>query len=325
MKRTSGLCFISLVLFAVVLSFAVGAVFAQDFPQKPIRIIVPYAPGGSNDATARIVADKINDVLGQRGLVDNRPGADQRIGTDMVAKSAPDGYTLLLTSTPSTFSVLFKKLPFDMEKDLVGITIGGRSPNFLFMNPSVPAKTVAELVALAKSKPGQLNYASSGVGQMPHLNGELFKMAAGVDIMHVPFKGSADSVKAVLGGHVEMGFGSVASSIAQIQAGTLRALAITGDKRSPLAPDVPTMVESGLNFVTYTWNGIFAPAKTSKEIVTKLNTAIVKILKMPDVVASLQKQGLDASPCTPEELDLFMKEDIAKWAKVVKSAGIQPQ
>ena len=325
MKRTSGLFFVSSVLCAVVLSFAVSAVFAQDYPQKAIRIIVPYAPGGSNDVTARIIADKLNEVLGQRGLVDNRPGADQRIGADMVAKAAPDGYTLLLTSTPSTFPCLFKKLPFDVEKDFVGITIGGRSPNFLFVNPSVPAKTVDELVKLAKSQPGKLNYATTGVGQMPHLNGEMFKMLAGVDIMHVPFKGSSESVKAVLGGHVEMGFGSVASSISQVQAGTLRALAITGDKRSPLAPDVPTMVESGLNFVTYTWNGIFAPAKTPKEIVTKLNTAIVKILKMPDVVESLKNNGLDASPSTPEELTAFMKEDIVKWAKVVKAAGIEPQ
>jgi tripartite-type tricarboxylate transporter receptor subunit TctC len=328
MNRKFRLCFASLLFCAGVFSFAVDVAFTQDYPQRPIRFIVPLAPGGASDITARIVAEKVKEVFGQPGLVENRPGADGRLGVDIVAKAEPDGYTLVfssngpITNAPS----LFKKLPYDPVKDLEPITPASQGANLLLVHPSVPAKSVEELVKLAKSNPGKFNYGSAGIGQPPHLNMELFKMIAGIDVMHVPFKGSGESMTALLGGHVNLAFSSFASSLPYVKAGTLRALAVTSAKRSSLLPDVPTMAELGYpEVVTYTWFGILAPAKTPKQIVTKLNTGFVQILAMPDVVERMHSQGLEPMSMTPEEFAAFVKSEIAKWGKVAKAGGIEPK
>ena len=312
----------------MVCSFAVGTAFAQDYPTKPIRLIVPTPPAGSTDTTARIIAEKLAVVLGQPVLVENRPGADGRIGTALVAKAAPDGYTILMAYNGpiSVAPSLFANLPYDPMKDLEPITLAGVSTDFLVVHPSLPVKSVAELVQLAKSRPGKLNYGTSGAGTTTHIDAEQFKSAAGIDIMPIMFKGSGDLMPAILGGHVDMAFSSVASSIPHIKAGSLRALAIASAKRSPLAPDVPTMVESGFpGIVTYIWIGAFAPAGTPRQIVAKLNTEIAKTLKMPDVVERMQRSGLEPSPSLPEEFAEFVKSDSAMWAKGLKAVGMQPQ
>lgn len=327
MKKGFRLWIAAFALCALWLGLAVGSALAQDYPNKPIRIIAPIAPGGSVDTAARIIADKLGPILGQPVLVENRPGASNRIGSDLVAKAAPDGYTILwVSNTHSIAPSMFKKMPYDAVKDFAPITLGASSPNFLVVHPSIPAKSVAELVKLAKSKPGKLNYGVSGLGEMPHLNGELFKGIAGIDIMVVPFKGSSLAVTALLGGHVDMAFGSVASLIPHIKAGAVRALAITSAKRSQLAPDVPTMVESGYpDFVSVTWNVVLAPAGTPKPIITKLNTEIIKVMRMPDVIERLAGAGLEPDPTTPEETADIIKKEIVRWGKVVKDAGIEPQ
>ncbi len=327
MNRKFRLRFVSLVLSAAVLGLAVGVALAQDYPKKPIRFIVPFAAGGGTDIVARVVGEKLGGILGQPVLVENRIGADGRIGTEMLAKAAPDGYTIaMITNLHSISPGLFKKLPYDPVKDFEAITLASSSPNFLLVHPSVPAKSAAELVKLAKSKPGKLNYGASGMGQTPHLNAELFKTIAGIDIMLVAFKGGSEAVTALLGGHLDMAFNSIGPSLPHVKAGTLRALAITSAKRLPLAPDVPTMVECGYpGFVTATWYGVLAPAGTPKQIVTKLNTEIVKILNMPDVRERLLTQGHEPDPTTPEEFAEYIKTEITRWGKVIKDARIPLQ
>lgn len=320
------MCFASLAIFAAIFSFAVGGAFAQDYPVKPIHVIVPTGAGGSTDTAARIVGEKLSVILGQPALIENKPGADSRIGCELVARAAPNGYTLLMTSNSiSQAPSIFKNLSYNPVKDFVPITLLTVNHAFLLVHPSCPAKSVADFIKLAKSKPGKLNFGSSGVGQTPHLNMELLKMKAGIDMMHVAFKGSGEAMISLLGGHTDTSFASIASSIQHVNAGTLRALAVTSAKRLPLAPDVPTLVESGFpDFVTSTWNGTFAPAGTPKDIVTKLNTAIVKVLEMPDVRERMLKAGFEPTSNTPEELAEVLKSEIVLWRKVIESIGIQP-
>jgi tripartite-type tricarboxylate transporter receptor subunit TctC len=304
---------------------AVGTAFAQGaYPSKPIRIVVPFAAAGTTDILARAVGNEMQKAMGQPVVVENRPGAGGNLGSDVVAKAAPDGYTLLVGAvSPQAINVtLYPKMPYDVMRDFVHITLIAAVPNVLEVHPSVPVKTVKELIALAKSKPGQLTYASSGSGTSIHLSAELFKTMAGVDMLHIPYKGSGPAITDLVGGQVQLMFDNLPSSIAQIKAGKLRAIAVTTLKRSPALPDVPTIAESGLpGYDASSWFGMHAPAGTSKDIVQKLYQVVSKSLHTSEMTERLATQGAEAVGNTPEEFTEFVRAEIAKWAKVVKASG----
>lgn len=307
---------------------ATNAIHAQSYPTRPIRLLVAYPPGGGSDTLARIVAPKLTETVGQHVVVDNRPGAAGNIATEIAARAQPDGYTLLWGfSTPLVVNPsLYKKLPFDTEKDFAPISLLAAAQYILVVHPSVQANSVRELAAFARSKPGQLNYASAGVGSPLHLAAELFKKTAGVDIVHVPYKGGGPASVAVLSGEVKILFGSFASSLPHVKAGKLKALAVTGPKRSSEAPEVPTMQEVGFRgFDVRAWYGVLAPAGTSKVIVTRLNREFVKILSMPDVQEALRRHGLEPTGSTAEAFAAHIQAEKAVWAKVIKDAGIKPE
>ncbi len=305
---------------------AAGIAFAQsDYPHKPIRIVVPVAPGGGTDYTARLIGRKLSEAWGQSVIVDNRPGAAGNLGVEIAAKAQPDGYTLVMpiTSFPINPS-LYAKLPFDTVNDLSPIVLAASAPLLLVVNPSVAAKSVSELVALAKAKPGQLNYANSGSGTTAHLAGELFKRMAGVDIVSVAYRGGGPAVIDLIAGQVQMFFSTIPAALPQVKAGKLRALAVTSSKRVPELPDMPTTSESGLpGFEVVGWFGLFAPAGTPKPVITRLNGEIVKILNIPETRERLSSHGLIPGGGTPEELGAFLKAETAKWGKVIKEAGIR--
>jgi tripartite-type tricarboxylate transporter receptor subunit TctC len=312
-------------LAALVLALGAGTAFAQGaYPSKPIKIVVPFAAAGTTDLLARAVGNEMQKAMGQPVVVENRPGAGGNLGSDIVAKAAPDGYTLLVGAvSPQAINVtLYPKMPYDVMRDFVHITLIAAVPNVLEVNPSVPVKTVKELIALAKSKPGQLTYASSGSGTSIHLSAELFKTMAGVDMLHIPYKGSGPAVTDLIAGQVNLMFDNLPSSIAQIKAGKLRAIAVTTLKRSPALPDVPTIAESGLpGYDASSWFGMHAPAGTSKDIVQKLYQVVSKSLHTPEMSERLATQGAEAVGNTPEEFTEFVRAEIAKWAKVVKASG----
>jgi len=297
---------------------------AAEYPARPIRMVVGFAPGGGTDTTARAMAQKLTQALGQQIVVDNRPGAAGNIATDLVAKSNPDGYTILM-GTIAALAInpsLYGKLPFDPQKDLAPVTRAVDSTNILVLHPSVPAKSVKELIALAKSKPGQLNYGSSGVGGAGHLAGELFNTMAGIRMVHVPYKGGGPAMVDLLAGNINLIFATAASSIGHINAGKIRALAVTTAKRSGLVPDLPTIAEAGLpGFEANNWYGVLVPAKTPRPIINRLNKDITAVLNMADIKEFLFKQGLDAAPSTPEAFGAYIKSEAEKWAKVVKASG----
>ena len=297
---------------------------AQTYPTRTIRIVVPYAPGGGCDFVGRTIAEKLSQALGQPEIVDNRPGGSTNIGTEFVAHSKPDGYTLLVGSVPTTVNmVLFKNLRFNTIHDFVHVTLLSAVPNILVVHPSLPAKSVPELIALAKSRPGQLTFGSAGIGTSTHLSGELFKMMAGIDMLHVPYKGGSGAVAELLGGHISMYFATSPSVVSQVQSGKLRALGLTSAKRSSSWPGVPTIAESGLpGFEQSAWHGLFAPSGTPESIVTRLSTETVRILRMPDVVARLATQGFDVIASSPAEFAAFIKQDVAKYEKLIKAANI---
>ena len=303
---------------------AAGCVHAQAFPVKPVRIVVPLAPGGSTDVLARLVAAKLSELWGQQVIVDNRGGAGTMIGTEIVARAPGDGYTLLMVT--SAFAVnfsLYKKVPYKLT-DFVALSNVGQTPNVLAVHPSVPAKSVNELIALLRSRPGQLTYSSGGIGGSTHLAGELFKLLAGVDVVHVPYKGGAPAVADLASGQVMMTFGNLTTVLPFANAGRVRALAVTSAKRSPVLPDLPTMAEAGVaGFEAATWNGLLAPASTPKEIVAKLNADIVKVLNMPDTRAKLAANALEPIGDTPADFSAHIAHEVARWAKVVKAAGIR--
>lgn len=304
-------------------AFAQGP--AQSYPNKPIRLIVPVAPGGGADFTARLIAQKLTEAWGHTVVVDNRPGGAGNLGVELAAKATPDGYTLVLpiTSFPINPS-LYAKLPFDTVKDFAPVALGASGALLLVVNPSVPAQSVSELVALARAKPGQLNYANSGSGTTAHLSGELFKRMAGVEIVSVAYKGGGPSVIALMAGEVQIYFATIPAALPQVKAGRLRALAVTSSKRVPELADVPTVSASGLpGFEVMFWIGFFAPAGTPRPVVAKLNGEIVRILNMPDVRQRLSGHGLIPGGGTPEELGAFLKAEIAKWGKLIKEAGIR--
>ena len=309
------------------LCLAIGnGVLAQSFPAKPIRIVVAFAPGGPSDFAARVISQRLPELLGQQTVVDNRPGAGGMVGAEMVAKSPPDGYTLLIANVGmlSVAPYLYSKLSYNPAKDFAPITnlIGG--PSWLVAHPSVPAHSVKELIALAKARPGQLTYGSAGAGQVSHLNGELFKIMAGADIVHVPYKGTGQITPDLIGGQISMSFSTDIQSMLFAKAGKLRMLAVTSLKRSPAAPDVPTVDESGLKgFEVLNWNGIVAPAGTPREIITRLNRDFVKVIQLPEIRERVGAQGNIVIGDTPEEFGAYIRAESDKWAKVIKQVGIK--
>jgi tripartite-type tricarboxylate transporter receptor subunit TctC len=298
--------------------------FAQAYPAKTVKLIVPFPPAGTTDILARIVAQKLSERLGQQFIIDNRAGAGGNIGADLASKSTPDGYTLLVgtVGTNAINASLYAKMPYDTAKDFAPIGMIAAVPNVLVVHPSVPVKSVKELIELAKSKPGELNFASSGNGTSIHLSGELFKTMAGVNMNHIPYKGSAPALTDLLGGQVQLMFDNLPSSMPHIKAGKLRPLAVTSLQRSPALPDIPTIAESGLaGFDASSWFALFAPAGTPKDIITKLNAELQVILQMPEVRVKFAEQGAEPGNFTPEQLGAFTRAEMVKWAKVVKDSG----
>jgi tripartite-type tricarboxylate transporter receptor subunit TctC len=307
------------------LSFATAASAAErgDYPNRPIRMLVGFAPGGGTDTTARAMANKLTERLGQQVIIDNRPGAAGNIATDIAARSNPDGYTILM-GTIAALSInpsLYAKLPFDPVKDLQPITRAVDSTNILVVHPSVQVASVKDLVALAKSKP--LNGGSSGVGGAGHLALELFNLQAGTKITHVPYKGGGPAMVDLVAGNINLIFATAASAMPHIKSGRIKPLAVTTAKRSGLVPDLPTIAEAGLkDFEANNWYGILAPAKTPRPIVDRLNKEIVAVLNSPDIKAFLFKQGLDVAPSTPEAFAAYIRSEKAKWEKVIKAANL---
>lgn len=302
---------------------------AQSYPNKPIRLVVPYTAGGSSDFVARQLAQKMSEGLGQTVAVDNRPGVAGITGTDIVAKSEPDGYTLALVgmTTHASNSALYKKLPYDPIKDFAPVSVAIVSPLVLVVHPDVPAKNVQELIAYAKANPGKVNFGSAGVGNTLHLAGELFKAQAGIDIVHVPYKGASAALNDLLGGRIQMMIDLVQTPLAHIQAGKLRTLGTTGTQRLALLPDVPTIAEQGLpGFQFATWIGIAAPAGTPKPIIDRLHAEMMKALAMPDLQAAFAKQGMQVAPSpSAEAFAQLMKTEQQRIGELVERAGIQPE
>ncbi|HEY9447194.1 MAG TPA: tripartite tricarboxylate transporter substrate binding protein [Burkholderiales bacterium] len=301
---------------------------AQAYPARAVRMIVPFPPGGPNDILGRVVAQKASESLGQQIIVDNRGGAGGIIGTEAAAKAAPDGYTLLLSGTAalSINPSLHAKLPYDPVKDFAPISLLATAPSILIVHPALPVKTVKEFIALAKRKPGALNYASAGIGTPPHLAGELFKSMAGINITHVPYKGGGPALTDLLAGQVELYFSGISSAIPLIKDGRVKAIAVTSAKRSSIMPEMPTIAESGLpGYEVGNWYAILGPAGLPREIVSRVNTEIVKALKSPDTRRRVLELGADPVGSSPEQLAIHMKAEIAKWAKVIKAAGIKAE
>lgn len=311
-------------VLCVVLGLYAGDALAQGYPTKPIRIVVPFPAGGAVDTVARTIGQKLTEAWKQQMVVENRAGAGGNIGTDVVAKAPPDGYTILITTAGHAISPsLYKKLPYDSVKDFAPVTQLTSSFLIMVANPSVPATSVKELIALAKSKPGSVNYGSTGLGAPPHLVMELMKMMAGIDLVHIPYKGDAPLNAALLSGEVQVAFVPLVGVLPHIKAGKLRALAVTSGKRSPTIPEVPTMAEAGVSGFELTgWLGMFAPAGTPRDIITKLQGEVAKILYMPDVKDRLPNWGYEPVGGTPEEFAATLKADIAKYAGVIKEARI---
>jgi tripartite-type tricarboxylate transporter receptor subunit TctC len=311
-------------LFLIILTACALPGAAQTWPNRPLHMVVPFPPGGTTDIVARAVAAEIGKSLGQQVIVENRAGAGGNIGSDYVAKAAPDGYTIVM-GTVGTHAInvsLYSKMPYYAVKDFAPITLVASVPNVLEVNPSLPVKSVQELIAYAKANPGKLDFASSGNGTSIHLSGELFKSMTGVDMLHIPYKGSAAAITDLIGGQANLMFDNLPSSIAYIKSGQLRALAVTTLTRSPALPDVPTINESGVpGFDASSWFGLLAPAGTPKEIVDRLHDEIVKALRTPRLKANLQAQGAEPIGNTPEQFADHIRAEIAKWAKVVKQSG----
>ena len=300
-------------------------VVAQPYPSKPIRIIVPFTPGGSTDIVARVVGQKLGEALGAQVVIDNRPGAAGNIGVELAAKSAPDGYTLVMghIGTMAVNPSLYAKLPYDPIRDFAPISLAAMVPNMLVVHPSLPVKSVEELIALSRSRPGQLNYGSSGAGGTPYLACEYFKMMAKLDIVQIPYKGAAPMIVDLIGGQISLTITGIPPLLPHVKAGKLRPLAVATSKRLPLLPDLPTIAEAALpGYEATSWYGVLAPAATPKEIITRLNTEIVKGIASPDTAERLAGEGAQPTSSTPEQFGAFIKSEIARWAKVMKAAGV---
>ena len=300
-----------------------GALPAQGYPAKPIRVVVPYAPGGATDLTARLVGQKMQEAMKQNVLVDNRPGAGGVIGTDIVAKAAPDGYTVLI-AVPAEIAILphLQKMPYDVARDLAPVSLAAVTPLVLVVHPSLPVRSVKDLIAFARARPGQLAYASAGTGGVQHLSGELLKISMKLDMAHVPYKGAGPVMPDLIGGHVPMFFSGMPPAMPHVKAGKLRALAVTTARRSPAAPDVPTMAEAGVpGFDISNWFAYFVPSGTQAEVISRLNSEVNRGLKQPDVREKLASVGAETVGTSPEELAKFVRSESEKFARLVKLSG----
>jgi len=308
-------------------AFAVlaGTAAAQTYPTKPVHFVAPYPPGGINDIVARLIGQQMAQTLGQPWIIENRAGRGGNIGTDYVAKSAPDGYTLVHGGMGSlTLGPLLSKIPYDTLRDFAPITLTARAPNILAVHPSLPVKSVKELIALAKARPGELNYATTGVGSTPHLMAALFASMAQVKMVHIPYKGGAPATTDLLAGQVPIGFVPIATMLPHISSGRIRALAVSSLQRTPQLPNLPTVSEAGLpGFEMTPWFGILAPAGTPVDVISKLNTELVRILRSPDTVKQLAAQGVEAAHTTPQEFLALIKSNLDKWGQVIREAGIK--
>ena len=314
-------------LASLLLVFSAAAAAAETYPSKPVRFVITFPPGGPTDVVVRLIGQRLTDQWGHPMIVDNRGGAGGIVGTEIVARAEPDGYSFLVgTAGGMTINpALRSKLPYDPFRDFTPVGMLVNNPQILVAHPAVAAKNVKELVALAKAKPGQLNFASAGTGTATHLGQELLKLTTGMDAMHVPYKGGAPATADLIAGQVQLLWVSIPSVLPHVKGGRLRALAVSTAKRSASAPDVPTVAESGYPGFEYSnWNALFAPAKTSPAIVRKVNAAVVKALSEPDVAQRLTMQGADPAPGTPEELGRYMRTDHERWKKVIKAANIKP-
>ncbi len=297
---------------------------AQGYPTHTVKLVVPFPPGGPLDATGRLIAEKLTAMWGQAVVVDNKPGAGGNIGADLVAKSAPDGYTILMgaLSTHAVNPSLYAKMPYDAVKDFAPITLLAVTPNVLVVNPTLPVNSVKELIVYAKANPGKLSFASGSNGSAGHLAGELFKVDTGVDIVHIPYKGGAPATQALLAGDVQLMFDNLANATPQVKAGKLKALAVTTATRSKLAPDLPTMAEAGVpGFDISTWFGLLAPAKTPKDVIAKWNADVTKILNAPETRERLLALGAEPAPMSPPEFASFIQREMTKYARIVKASG----
>ena len=298
---------------------------AQTYPIKPVRMVIAFAPGGGTDIVGRIIGQKLSELWPHPVVIDNRPGAGSTIGTDVVAKSPADGYTIQTVSMSHALNAaLFKKLPYDTINDFAHIILAARAPNVLVANPSLPVKNVKELIALAKSRPGQIAFSSSGTGGVSHLTAELFRSVAGIDLLHVPYKGAGPAMTALLSGEAQLMMATAPVALTQMKAKRVRALAISSRKRSALAPDMPTIVESGFpGFEADTWYGVLAPARTPEAIVTKINADINQLLKSRDLQTLFAEQGAEPAGGTPQAFRAFAESEVKRWTQVIKAAGIE--
>jgi tripartite-type tricarboxylate transporter receptor subunit TctC len=305
-----------------------GAAFAQaGYPSKPVRMVVPSSAGGGTDIVARIIAPELSKRLGQQVVIDNRPGAGTMIGIEVAAKSPPDGYTLLMgLSTLAINSALYKKVPYDPQRDFAPITQAVSSASIIVVHPSIPVKTLKELIAFARARPDQLNYASAGTGTYPHMTMELFLSMAKLKMVHIPYKGTAPAMIDMVAGQVATMAATILTGMPQIRAGRLRPLAITSAARSPIVPDIPTVAEAGLpGYESVQWYGMLAPARTPKDIITRLHGDTTRILQQPEIKARFAGDGADPVGSTPEEFSRYIQSELTKWAKVAREAGIQPE
>ena len=321
-----------LVAAAACLVFGAPPAFAQKgdpavgFPHRPIRVLVPFSPGGQPDVFARLIGQKMGEALGQQIVVDNRVGAGGMVGSRLVAEASPDGYTLLSISAAHTILPSVRKLPFDTRRDFAGVSMAYNAAYLLVVPTALSAKTTQDLIALAKSKPGQLNLASAGRGSGTHFAGEMFKHAAGIEVVHVPYKGIPEATNDLIAGRVQLFMAPLASSVPLIRDGRMRALGVTSPKRVSVLPDLPTIAEAGLkDFRWDSWGAIFAPAKTPRAVIDKLNREMTTALRHPEVQKTMRNLGAEPSPTTPTELDQFVVQDLAMVAKLAKVAGIQPE
>jgi tripartite-type tricarboxylate transporter receptor subunit TctC len=313
---------------SIALSVFAGGALAQNYPTSPIRLLVGFPPGGAVDIMARTIGQKLAEAVGQPVVVDNRSGAGGNIAADIVAKAAPDGHTLLISAVSSLAisATFYEKPQYELLKDLTPVGIVGSVPNVLVLHPSVPARNVEELIALAKSKPGELTFGSAGPGTTVHFAGELFKMTAKVDMLHIPYRGAAPAMQDLLGGRVDLMFDFLSAALPHIRSGELRPLGVTSSTRSPLLPDVPTIAEAGVpGYEVLGSFGIFAPAGTPAAIIDKLNAELAKIVQLPEVEVQLARQGGTPVSQTPSQLDATLKSEVVKWAEVVRASGAKPE
>jgi len=306
---------------------SVNAISADNYPSKPVRLVVPFAPGGGNDIAARFVAQRLTESFGESAVVDNRAGAGSTIGTDIVAKSVPDGYTLLVVHNAIAINqTLYPKLPYDTVRDFAQVAMIGATTNTLVVNPGVPARSTKELISIAKAKPGSLNYASTGAGGTAHLAMEYFRLETGTNLTHIPYKGTAPGLTDVVANQVQVMISALPGSVPFINSKRVIALATTGEKRSAFLPELPTLSESGVPGYQFdTWYGLHAPAKVPREIINKLNAEIVKALSRPEAKDQLFKQGLEVLIATPEEFTKFVRAEVAKMGRIIKASGAKPE